>query len=106
MVHGRTGTRVEGIKAQCGPCTWLESLLVSYRNDGVAPAGPDGLYGLGVTEWEDIEVAVQYALDHGAEDVVLFGWSMGSGGAANSRSVPADPSYTRNGAHRPSDRLD
>lgn len=78
MVHGRTGTRVEGIKAlNAARALGLESLLVSYRNDGVAPAGPDGLYGLGVTEWEDIEVAVQYALDHGAEDVVLFGWSMG-----------------------------
>ncbi|WP_120005237.1 alpha/beta hydrolase family protein [Nesterenkonia muleiensis] len=79
MVHGRTGTRVEALKAlpvaqQLG----IDSLLVSYRNDGEAPSGPDGLYGLGVTEWEDVEVAVQYALDHGAEDVLLFGWSMGA----------------------------
>ncbi|NDK30414.1 alpha/beta hydrolase family protein [Nesterenkonia haasae] len=78
MVHGRTGTRVEGIKAlNTARRLGMESLLVSYRNDGVAPAGPDGLYGLGGTEWEDVEVAVQYALDHGAGDVVLFGWSMG-----------------------------
>lgn len=78
MVHGRTGTRVEGLKAlSTARRLGVESLLVSYRNDGVAPAGPDGLYGLGGTEWQDIEVAVQYALEHGAEDVVLFGWSMG-----------------------------
>lgn len=78
MVHGRTGTRVEGIKAlTTARKLGIESLLVSYRNDGVAPAGPDGLYGLGGTEWEDIEVAVQYAVDHGAQDVILFGWSMG-----------------------------
>lgn len=78
MVHGRTGTRVEGLKAlpsaqQLG----LDSLLISYRNDGEAPAAPDGRYGLGMTEWEDVEAAIRYALDHGAEDVLLFGWSMG-----------------------------
>lgn len=78
MVHGRTGTRVEGIKAlpvaqQLG----LDSLLISYRNDGEAPAAPDGRYGLGMTEWEDVVAGIRYALDHGAEDIVLFGWSMG-----------------------------
>ncbi|WP_081652617.1 alpha/beta hydrolase family protein [Nesterenkonia massiliensis] len=78
MVHGRGGSRTEGIKAL--PATHslgIDSLLLSYRNDGEAPAAPDGRYGLGVTEWEDIEVGIQYALDHGAQQVVLFGWSMG-----------------------------
>lgn len=78
MVHGRGGRRSEGIRAlgvadQLG----IDSLLISYRNDGEAPDAPDARYGLGITEWEDVEVAVRYALDHGAEDVVLFGWSMG-----------------------------
>ncbi len=79
LVHGRTGTRVEGIKAlpvlqRLG----AESLLISYRNDGEAPAAPDGRYGLGMTEWEDVEAAIRYALDHGAQDILLFGWSMGA----------------------------
>lgn len=78
MVHGRAGTRVEGIKAlPAAQQLGLDSLLISYRNDGEAPAAPDGRYGLGMTEWEDVEAAVRYALDHGAEDVLLFGWSMG-----------------------------
>ena len=40
-------------------------------------AANDGRYGLGVTEWADIEAAIDYALAHGAKDVVLFGYSMG-----------------------------
>lgn len=55
----------------------MNSLLVSYRNDGDAAAANDGRYGLGVTEWADIEAAIDYALAHGAKDVVLFGYSMG-----------------------------
>ena len=55
----------------------MTSLLISYRNDGDAPDAEDARYGLGTTEWEDVAAAVQYALDHGAQDVVLFGWSMG-----------------------------
>ncbi|GAA1810384.1 alpha/beta hydrolase family protein [Nesterenkonia flava] len=78
MVHGRGGTRQEGIKALPAAAELgVDSLLISYRNDGEAPAAPDGRYGLGVTEWEDVEAAMQYALDHGAEDILLFGWSMG-----------------------------
>lgn len=78
MVHGRGGRRTEGIKAlPAAADLGINSLLISYRNDGEAPPAPDGKYGLGITEWEDVEVAIRYALDHGASEVVLFGWSMG-----------------------------
>src|SRR5699024_1269193 len=78
MVHGRGGRRTECIKAlPVAAALGIDSLLMSYRNDGEAPAAPDGKYGLGITEWEDVEAGVRYALDHGAEEVVLFGWSMG-----------------------------
>ena len=78
MVHGRGATRMEGLRAlpvvqELG----LNSLLISYRNDGDAPAADAGRYGLGSTEWREVEAAIAYALDHGATDVVLFGWSMG-----------------------------
>lgn len=78
MVHGRGATRQEALRA-VGPALelGLTSLLVSYRNDGLAPSADDGRYGLGSTEWQDIEAAIDYALAHGAEEVVLFGWSMG-----------------------------
>lgn len=77
-VHGRGANRKEGLRAvptlqRLG----LSALLVSYRNDGVAPAAVDGRYGLGATEWPDIDAAIDYALDHGAKEILLFGWSMG-----------------------------
>lgn len=78
MVHGRGARRTEGLRAV--PTTaglGMTSLLISYRNDGEAPDSSDGRYGLGMTEWQDVEAAITYALENGASDVVLFGWSMG-----------------------------
>lgn len=78
MVHGRGATRLEGLRAaRTAHGLGLDSLLISYRNDGLAPSAPDGRYGLGSTEWQDVEAAIAYALANGAKEVVLFGWSMG-----------------------------
>jgi len=78
MVHGRGATRQECLRAvPTARNLGLSSLLVSYRNDGLAPSAGDGRYGLGSTEWHDVEAAIAYALAHGAREVVLFGWSMG-----------------------------
>lgn len=78
MVHGRGATRQEGLRAvHTAREHGLTSLLISYRNDGLAPSAPDGRYGLGSTEWRDVEAAITYALANGAKEVVLFGWSMG-----------------------------
>ena len=78
MVHGRGATRQEALRA-VAPARelGLTSLLISYRNDGLAPSADDGRYGLGSTEWRDVEAAIEYALAGGAEEIVLFGWSMG-----------------------------
>ncbi|MFF2032235.1 alpha/beta hydrolase family protein [Arthrobacter sp. NPDC058192] len=78
MVHGRGATRQEGLRAVgTARALGLPSLLISYRNDGLAPSASDGRYGLGSTEWRDVEAAIAYALQQGAREVVLFGWSMG-----------------------------
>jgi pimeloyl-ACP methyl ester carboxylesterase len=78
MVHGRGATRVEGLRAvRTARELGMDSLLISYRNDGLAPSAPDGRYGLGSTEWRDVEAAMDFALARGAEEIVLFGWSMG-----------------------------
>lgn len=93
LVHGRGGTREECLRAlpvlhRLG----VPALVPSYRNDPGAPASLSGRYGLGDTEWVDVEAAVLHALDAGARDVVLVGWSMGGAIvlSALSRSWTAD----------------
>ncbi|MET3952045.1 alpha/beta fold hydrolase [Arthrobacter sp. UYEF36] len=78
MVHGRGASRQECLRAvRTARELGMSSLLISYRNDGLAPSAQDGRYGLGSTEWRDVEAAIGFALDQGAREVVLFGWSMG-----------------------------
>ena len=78
FVHGKGASRAEGLRA-LGPAldAGLPALLVTYRNDEEAPADPSGEHRYGETEWRDLEAAVEYAVGHGAERVVLFGASMG-----------------------------
>ena len=78
LVHGRGARREETLRVvptlhRAG----ITCLIPSYRNDLDAPPGPDGRYNLGLSEWRDIEAAMAYALEHGAERLILVGWSMG-----------------------------
>jgi uncharacterized protein len=78
QVHGRGVTRAETIRAvPVFRAAGYTSLLVSYRNDGVAPDSVDRRYALGGTEWRDVEAAVEFAVGRGAKNIVLMGWSMG-----------------------------
>lgn len=78
MVHGMGATRAETLRAlETTQSLGLTSLHMSYRTDREAPPSTDNRYGLGFTEWEDVEIAIDYAHSHGARNVVLFGWSMG-----------------------------
>ncbi|MDM4763211.1 alpha/beta fold hydrolase [Galbitalea sp. SE-J8] len=77
-VHGRAVSREETLRAVPAVHeTGAHALVVSYRNDGDAPVSPDGRYALGDAEWQDVHAAMRYAVDHGATDLVLFGFSMG-----------------------------
>ncbi|MER7795756.1 alpha/beta fold hydrolase [Microbacterium sp. NPDC096154] len=78
LVHGRGTTRAETLRA-VPPlhASGVSALVVSYRNDGEAPRSRSGLYGLGATEWRDVDAAVTWALGQGARRVLLMGWSMG-----------------------------
>lgn len=78
QVHGRAVRRHETLRAlPAFHDAGYTSLLISYRNDGDAPRSSDHRYALGDTEWRDVEAAMQYAVDHGATELVLMGWSMG-----------------------------
>lgn len=78
MVHGMGATRAETLRAlEATQQLGISTLHMSYRNDEEAAPSDDGRYGLGFTEWRDVEVAIDFALNHGAEKVILFGWSMG-----------------------------
>jgi pimeloyl-ACP methyl ester carboxylesterase len=78
MIHGRGAKRVETLRGvSTAHDAGMTTLCVSYRNDGEAPDVNNGRYGLGATEWRDVDSAIRYAIEHGARDVVLFGWSMG-----------------------------
>jgi alpha-beta hydrolase superfamily lysophospholipase len=55
------------------------SLIITYRNDVGALPSPDDFHWHGLTEWIDLEGAARWAVGHGAERVILFGYSMGGG---------------------------
>jgi len=78
QIHGRGTMRAECLRAvPVLHAAGLPNLVVSYRNDGEAPRTRSGAYALGASEWRDVDAAIAYALRHGAENVVLMGWSMG-----------------------------
>ena len=84
FVHGKGSGRREALRilptvVEAG----LPFLIITYRNDEGAPVDSDGYYRYGQTEWEDLEGAASYAIEHGAEDLILVGYSMGGAIVAN-----------------------
>jgi dienelactone hydrolase len=76
--HGNALTRLDcmrllSITAPAG----YPTLVGTYRNNPNAPADPSGLMQYGRTEWPDVQAGVAYAIDHGAQSVVVAGISMG-----------------------------
>lgn len=84
LVHGygldpRENARLLPLLADEG----YPAMLIRIRNDPGAPEDPSGMLRYGLAEWEDLAASVRYALDNGAEDVVLVGVSMGGGVVAS-----------------------
>ena len=80
FAHGRGAHPDEALRiiptlAEAG----LPTLAITYRNDEGAPRSHDRWHWLGMTEWRDMEAAARYALNNGAERIVLYGYSMGGG---------------------------
>ena len=78
LIHGKGEDRTEMLRvlpvfAERG----IPTLTITYRNDPGAPASPSGRYGFGADEWEDLEAAATYALQNGAQRLILVGYSMG-----------------------------
>ncbi|MGO2111240.1 MAG: alpha/beta hydrolase, partial [Pseudoclavibacter sp.] len=77
-VHGRGAVLTEPLRSvRLLRDEGWNSLVISYRNDLAAPASPDGKFGLGATESRDVAAAIEWAIAHGAERLLLVGWSMG-----------------------------
>jgi len=77
-VHGVAGAREDGYRhlsvlAEAG----VPVLLIAYRNDPEAPAAPGWRYTMGITEWEDLDVAVAAMAARQHDRLVLAGESMG-----------------------------
>lgn len=78
-IHGRATFRAEVLRgAGVSRNMDLNTLVVSYRNDTEVPSAKPGRYALGYEEWRDVEFAMDFAAQHGAKRIVLYGWSMGA----------------------------
>lgn len=78
LVHGRAAPRTETVRAMVPLVNAGHPIMsITYRNDPGQPEDPSGFYRYGFTEWEDLDGAVRYALDNGAEQVILLGNSTG-----------------------------
>ena len=80
VVHGNSLSAADGLRAvpiltEAG----FPALVATYRNDPGAPADPSGKLRYGLTEWQDLEAMVRYALEQGSAGIVLDGYSMGGG---------------------------
>lgn len=78
-VHGKGPTPAEA-EPFFGPLqeAGYPQLAITYRNDDQQPRDPSGYYQYGVTEFTDIDGAMDYALENGAEKVVFNGLSTGA----------------------------
>lgn len=77
-VHGIRTSRITALRSvPFAQEQGYTSIVPSFRGDGEGPDTARGASMLGQTEWQDVEAALAYAVDHGARAIILVGWSMG-----------------------------
>ncbi len=93
LVHGKGADRTEVLRMMRSTvAAGMPSLAITYRNDAGVRQDESGMYQFGRTEWADLDAAVGYAQDHGADEIVLVGASMGGAIIASYlRHVPDAP---------------
>ena len=89
VTHGYGGLRQDALRilpTLVGPQTGglsgglgLTALVITYRNAEGAPPTPERKHRLSAEEWQDLEAAVQFAVEHGARRILLFGFRLGAG---------------------------
>jgi pimeloyl-ACP methyl ester carboxylesterase len=78
-IHGLGSTRAGTLRGvQVATELGYTSLVVTYRNTAEGPRVGTGRSTLGHTESADVDEAIGYAVRRGAQQIVLFGWSMGA----------------------------
>ena len=79
-VHGIAGAREDGYRHltmlhEAG----IPTLLISYRTDPDAPVSPDAVYSFGLSEWADLQAAVDWMRARGNDRLLIVAESMGGG---------------------------
>jgi pimeloyl-ACP methyl ester carboxylesterase len=78
LTHGKGADRRETLRILPALVdSGFHCLAITYRNDEGLPVAARHSYSYGRDEWQDLDGAVAYALEHGASDIVLVGYSMG-----------------------------
>ena len=77
-VHGKGASLEEALPLAEGLAeAGYPQLIIGYRNDAHQPADPSGQYGYGLTEHEDLAAAVDWAVENGAGEAAIVGYSTG-----------------------------
>lgn len=78
-VHGAGTSRSQALDAMVFlDDAGYHQLAITYRNDPGQPSDPSGQFRYGVTEYEDLAGAVEYAVAEGADEIVLYGYGSGA----------------------------
>ena len=78
-IHGLGSSRAGTLRSvQVATELGYTSLVVTYRNTTEGARVGTGRSTLGHTETADVDEAIGYAVRRGAQQIVVFGWSMGA----------------------------